>query len=233
MGALWRFLWQTLKSGFEAGFILAALCAGIAGFLYLLYPIIKRMRPKEVRWEERRMMSHRLYKVSGRGRIAYLILCLEEALRYYGQDLSAWEWILRKLWSIADCSENDWIDIWLDSIGELLPSEVLAGGAAETASAEIGNARTLYTQAGTAMIVINAEIENAYTIVGQWSPDMDAYDPDAIRVIEKVEEEMHAFGVPLPSNETIQPLLAQKDAFLGEPFDGARLSCISNISKQE
>ncbi len=77
------------------------------------------------------------------------------------------------------------------------------------------------------MIVINAVIENAYTIVGQWDPDTIKYDPDAIRLIEKVEETMMAFGVPLPSNEIIQPLLAQKDFSLGKPFDGLRLSYLS------
>ncbi len=142
-----------------AGAAFAAACAGFAGFFYLLYRIMKLMRPKEARQKEQRILSHRLYKVSGRGRIAYLILCLEETLRFYGQDFSAWEWILRQLWSITDCSENNWIDIWLDSIGELLPGEVLANNTPETASAEISKVRTLYTQAGTAMIVINDVVQ--------------------------------------------------------------------------
>ncbi len=77
------------------------------------------------------------------------------------------------------------------------------------------------------MIVINAVIENAYTIVGQWDYDTTSNDPDAIRLIEKVEETMMAFGVPLPSSEIIQPLLAQKDFSLGRPFDGSRLSYLS------
>ncbi len=220
-------IWQLLERGFMGGIVFAAACAGFAGFFYLLYRLIKLTRPKEVRWEEQRILSHRLYQVSGRGRIAYLILCLEGTLRFYGQDLNAWEWVLRRLWSITDCSENNWIDIWLDSVGELLPSEVLTNDTTETASVEISKARTLYTQAGTAMIVINAVIENAYTIVCQWEPDTIEYDPDAIRLIEKVEETMKAFGVPLPSNEIIQPLFEQKDFSFGKPFDGLRFSYIS------
>ncbi len=208
---------QLLERGFMGGVVIAAVFAGFAGFLYLLYRLIKLMRPKEVRREEQRVLSHRFYKVSGRGRVAYLILCLEETLRFYGQDFSAWEWILRRLWSITDCSENNWIDIWLDSVGELLPSTVLAGNPAEAASAEVSKARTLYTQAGSAMIVINAIIENAYTIVGGWSPDTIAHDPDALFLIDKVEETMTAFGVPLPSNEIIQPLFEQKDFSFGKP----------------
>ena len=140
-------IWMLLEKGLMGGVVFAAVCAGFAGFFYLLYRLIKLMRPKELRQEEQRIISHRLYKISGRGRIAYLILCLEETLRYYGQDLSAWEWILRKLWSITDCSENNWIGIWLDSIGELLPSMVLTNNTTEATPAEISKARTLYTQA--------------------------------------------------------------------------------------
>jgi len=223
-------MWQLLERGFIAGIAFAAACAGAAGAFYLLYRLIKLMRPKEARQEEKRILSHRFYKVSWRGRIAYLILCLEETLRFYGQDLNAWEWILRRLWSITDCSENNWIDIWLDSIEELLPSVVLANNTAETTPAEIGKARTLYTQAGTAMIVINTVIENAYAIVCQWSPDTIAHDPNALCLIDKVEETMNTFGVPLPSSKIIQPLLEQKDLSFGKPFDRSRFS---DMSKQE
>ncbi len=223
-------IWQLLERGFIGGVVFAAACAGFAGFFYLLYRLLKLTRPKEVRWEEQRILSHRLYQVSWRGRIAYLILCLEETLRFYGQDLNAWEWILRQLWSITDCSENNVFTIWLDSVGELLPSEVLTNNTAEATSAEISKARTLYTQAGTAMIVINAVIDHAYTIVCQWDSDTIADDPEAIRLIDKVEETMMAFGVPLPSDEIIQPLFEQKDSSLGKPFDGLRFSY---LSKQE
>jgi len=221
--------WQLLERGLMAGIAFAAVCAGFAGFFYLLYRLIKLMRPKEVRQKEQRLLSHRLYRVSGRGRIAYLILCLEETLRFYGQDFSAWEWILRQLWSITDCSESNWIDSWLDAIGELLPDIVLTNNTAETTSPERSKARTLYTQAGTAMIVINAIMESAYTIVCEWSPDTIAHDPDALCHIDKAEETMSAFGVPLPASERIQLLLEQRDFSLGKPFDGL---CFSDLSKQ-
>jgi len=216
---------RLFERGVMGGVVFAAACAGFAGVLYLLYRLIKCTRPKEVRQAERRIASHRLYRVSGRGRIAYLILCLEETLRFYGQELRDWEGILGQLWSITDCAETNWMDIWLDSLEELLPSTVLASNGA--ASGERSEAQTLYAQAGNAMIVINAIMENAYTIVAEWSPHTVAHDPDALLHIEKAEETMRAFGVPLPSDEIVQPLLAQKDFSLGKPFDGARLSYLS------
>ncbi len=215
---------QLSERGFMGGVVIAAAFAGFAGFLYFLYRLVKFMRPKKIRQEEKRILSHRFYKVSGRGRVAYLILCLEGTLRFYEQDFSAWEWVLRQLWSITDCSKNNWIDIWLDSIGELLPSMVLANNTAEITSAEISKVRTLYTQAGNAMIVINTILENAYTIVGEWSPNTIAHDPDALFRIDNVEAAMTAFGVPLPSNEILKPLFEQKDFSFGKPFNGLRFS---------
>jgi len=223
-------IWELLERGLLGGVVFAAALTGFAGFLYLLRRLIKLTRPKEVRLAEQRILSHRFYRVSGRGRAAYLILCLEEALQFYKQELTAWDWILRKFWSITNCSENNWIDIWLDSIGELLPSEVLTNNTAKAVSAEISKARTLYTQAGTAMIVINAIFEHAYTMVCEWGPDTAAPDPDALCHIDKAEETMRAFGVPLPSKESIQPLFEQKDSLLGEPFDGLRLSCLADVT---
>lgn len=44
---------------------------------------------------------------------------------------------------------------------------------------------------------------------------------------------MKQFGVPLPSNSMIQPLLKQKDVSGGKPFDGWRFSTLSTISKPE
>ena len=52
-------------------------------------------QPKTVHQGEQWVHSHPFYKVSGRGRVAYLILCLEEVLLFYEQDFSVWERILR------------------------------------------------------------------------------------------------------------------------------------------
>lgn len=212
-----------LERGLAGGAVIAAVFAGFAGFLYLLYRFTKHMRPKELRQEERRILSHRLYRVSGRGRAAYLILCLKSALKFYRQDFSDWEWILGRLWSITELSESNWMDTWLDSVGELLPETVLVDGGGEGPE-EAGRARFLYTQAGSAMIVINAILDSVYTMICEWSPDTAAHDPDGLCRIDEAEEVMKRFGVPLPSDEMIYPLLKQRDASFGEPFEWIRLS---------
>lgn len=221
-------IWQLIERGFIGGIVITATFTGVAGFLYLLYRLIKFMRPKEVRQEEQRILSHPFYPVSGRGRIAYFILCLENTLQFYKQDVFAWEWILRKLWSITNDSKNSWIDVWLDSVGEILPSMVLTNHSGNAVSEEIKKAQALYTQTGNAMIVINAILESVYAMVAEWSPNTSAHDPDGIYYIDEVEEVMKKFAVPPPSNETIQRLLAeQKDSSFGNPFDGLRFSVLS------
>ena len=79
---------QLLERGFWGGIVAATALIGFAGCLYLVYRLIKSLQPKEVKQEEQRILSHRFYKASGRGRVAYLILCLEEVLQLYGQDFS-------------------------------------------------------------------------------------------------------------------------------------------------
>lgn len=216
---------QLLERGFLGGIVIAAAFVGFAVFLYLVYRLIKFLQPKTVRQEEQRVHSHPFYKVSGRGRIAYLILCLEEVLLFYGQDFSAWEQILRELWSITNGSEGDWIGTWLDSVEPLLPSQILT--TAPSSSDDIRKIRNLYTQSGTKMILVSALMESVYTMVCEWAPDTVAYDPDALHFIDETEEMMKKWGVPLPAGENVQFLIAQKDFSLGKPFEGLRLSYLS------
>ena len=220
---------QLLERGFLGGIVIAAAFVGFAVFLYLVYRLIKFLQPKTVRQEEQRVHSHPFYKVSGRGRTAYLILCLEEVLLFYGQDFSAWEQILRELWSITNGSEGDWIGTWLDSVEPLLPSQILT--TAPSSSDDIRKIRNLYTQSGTKMILVSALMESVYTMVCEWAPDTVAYDPDALHFIDKTEEMMKKWGVPLPAGENVQFLITQKDFSLGKPFEGLRLSYLSKNCK--
>lgn len=220
---------QFLERGFWGGIVIAAAFVGFAVFLYLVYRLIKFLQPKTIRQEEQRVHSHPFYKVSGRGRVAYLILCLEEVLLFYGQDFSAWEQILRELWSITNGSEGDWIGTWLDSVEALLPSQILT--TAPSSFDDIRKIRNLYTQSGTKMILVSALMESVYTMVCGWAPDTVAYDLDALHFIDEIEEMMKKWGVPLPAGENVQFLIAQKDFSLGKPFEGLRFSYLSKNCK--
>lgn len=215
-----------LQRGFAGGIVTAVVFAGFAGFLYLAYQLIKFMRPQEVRQDKQRVLSHRFYKVSGRGRVAYIILCLEVALQFYKQDLPEWDVILRKLWSVTVNNEGCWIDAWVDDISELLPEAVLTDNS-DAVSEAASKTRKLYIQAGYTMIVINAILENVYRMVAEWSADTKANDPDGLYHIDAAEEIMKKFAVPLPPDEIVELLLTkQRGSSLGAPFDGLQYSCL-------
>lgn len=84
------------------------------------------------------------------------------------------------------------------------------------------------------MILVNTLMENAYTMVCEWSPDMVAHAPDALHYIDEAEEMLKKFSVPLPANEAVQFLTSQKDSSLGRSFEGVRLSYLSKtVSNSE
>ena len=116
----------------------------------------------------------------------------------------------------------------MDSVGELLSDRILT--TAPPFSDDIREIRDLYTQSGTKMILVNALMENAYTMVCEWSPDTVAHNPDSLHFIDEAEEMMEKWGVPLPADEAVRFLLTQKDFSLGKPFDGLRLSHLSKES---
>lgn len=209
------------------GVAVAAVAGGAVGGFCIACWLIKRVLPKKLQQDEAYILSHRFYRVSGRGRVAYLIICLEEALHFYKQDLAAWEGILRKLWSITYRTEDDWVNAWLDSIGSILPSVVLTDSAAGKDPEEINSVQGLYEQAGKYMIVINALMESAYTLVCQWSPSTTAHDPNALFLIDEAKQVMKDFGVPFPSDSLIEPLLLQTDCLFGKPFNGWQFSRLS------
>lgn len=84
------------------------------------------------------------------------------------------------------------------------------------------------------MILVNTLMENIYTMVCEWSPDMVAHAPDALHYIDEAEEMLKKFSAPLPANEAVQFLTSQKDSSLGRSFEGVRLSYLSKtVSNSE
>ena len=70
----------------------------------------------------RRKTAHKFRRVSKRGRAAYLILCFEECLSFYGEDIGDWKWILEELWEITSTWD---IERWVKRVCDLTPESVL------------------------------------------------------------------------------------------------------------
>ncbi|MES2776855.1 MAG: hypothetical protein V4722_21945 [Bacteroidota bacterium] len=68
------------------------------------------------------MHSNEFRNVSIRGRMAFGIICFENALKHFDYDVEDWQMILRELWSFT---EIEYIDEWLYSFAEYKASSIL------------------------------------------------------------------------------------------------------------
>jgi len=61
-------------------------------------------------------------QVSMRGRVAYAIMCLEEAILQVAAEPGDWIWLLERLWKYTSA---DSLDLWQEETAEITPSVVL------------------------------------------------------------------------------------------------------------
>ena len=193
-------------------------CAAVGGLLTgaaIVFTLgCRLLRPKAERQQEALLRVHRFYPVSGRGRAAYLLLCLEAALAALDQDRAAWAWLLERLWSVV--SETDWIR-WLRETEPLLPRSVLASECGEAEEAGPAAARALYVQAGWRMLALDPLLEGLYQLVNRWD-DGEAHCSEGLAAVDLAEGVLERLSIPLPNGEPLEALLARRDPFLGDPF---------------
>lgn len=199
----------------------------------------QRKEKKEVRVRNKEWKHHRFYPISKRARAAYLILCLEESLLFYSQDIHKWEWVLKKLWDVATTDyEEDWVDV-----DNLLPEEVLAYATYEElekhyrsapfpyihSKVEFAYLQDLYSNVGPALEVIEQLMDHIYdVIVEDWGQDETPHTPSALQYIDQAEQLLREKEIPLPHDEqALNFLISQKDKHFGKPFDGLRFSILS------
>lgn len=177
------------------------------------------------------------YQVSKRARAAYLILCLEQVLLFYGLDFEKWDWVLKKLWEITSTNDEE---SWIFQISDLLPEEVLTHRTLEEVEAERKGMAIyfcysfseerfqyfgkLYREAGhpTAEQVL----ENIYHVVAEeWGQAEEANTPSSLSYIEETEKLLTEQKIPLPTDpQTLKFLMGHRDPHLGKPFDGLQFS---------
>lgn len=231
---------QMLQRGFLVGAVIAACLSGFVAFFYIIYLIIKVFKNDK----ESKCKIHKFWKVSKRGRAAYLILCLEEALKFYNQDFSKWKWILEELWKITTIPESE-EENWIFRIYDILPNMVFGYNTWEElktdekenlitlnyiySEEQFYNLKNLYENAGYRMIVFNSLLEYiCYVISDDYGQYKTPHTPDALEFIDKAEEILHNYKIPLPNDEkTLHFIFSQKDKYIGKAFNGLSLSILS------
>ncbi|MCC6371102.1 MAG: hypothetical protein IT236_08870 [Bacteroidia bacterium] len=69
---------------------------------------------------ENKISSESFVEISNRGRVAYAICCLENAMEHYKEKSKGWDFVLENLWTF--CNQN--MAIWQERTSELRPETV-------------------------------------------------------------------------------------------------------------
>jgi len=140
-------LLEKLPFVFIFGAAFAVMLAGMAAGGWLLVKLAKALRRLALSPEERQKQAaaarHPFAGVSLRGKEAWLVCCLEEALVACGLDAEqgepgSWYPLLALLWKFPELPE-EFIEDWLDETADILPSSVLScdpGGPGELSQGE-------------------------------------------------------------------------------------------------
>lgn len=77
---------------------------------------------KAYRARYKTLLSGQFEKISIRGRVAYAICCLENAMETYGAQGESWDLLLKNLWSFTSSNE---LDKWFYLNNRFLPGEII------------------------------------------------------------------------------------------------------------
>lgn len=217
--------------------------------LYALYRIFfssseeqkqKRTRKTSRKAERRQWQDHSFFLVSKRGRAAYLILCFEEALKFYDSgDLDNWKWLLHELWQITSTWD---VEGWVDRICDASPETVLeyrsyqewkeykekVGLWCNLTEEEFVSLQRLYSQGKLFFPVIYKLYETVLdSVILDWGDLEEKHTPSALSAIERAEQILTEHGIPFPQNQqALNFIMHHRDGHYGKTFDGISLSSV-------
>lgn len=184
--------------------------------------------------------KHRFFPVSKRGRAAYLILCLEEALKFYdSEDLDNWKWLLNELWQITSTWD---IDEWVGRISDASYESIMAHSTYQEeiehdkkigfwfnlSEDEFVSLHALYSENKFFFPVIYALYDKIIDIIILDWGDLEAeHTPSALSAIEEAEQIITEHGIPFPQDQqALNFIMSHRDGHYGKPFNGIPLSSI-------
>lgn len=199
-----------------------------------------RARRAARKTERRQWQNHRFFPVSKRGRAAYLILCFEEALRFYdGGDFDNWKWLLRELWQITSTWD---IDGWVGRICDASPETILeyrsyqewnehkkkVGFWCNLTEKEFISLQKLYSQGKQFFPVIYKLYETVLDVITlDWGDLEEKHTPSTLSAIERAEQILTEHGIPFPQDQqALNFIMNHRDGHYGKPFDGISLSSV-------
>mgnify|MGYP000000919288 CR=1 FL=1 len=207
-----------------------------------------REKKADIKAERRQWQGHRFFPISKRGRAAYLILCFEEALKFYNsENLDCWKWLLGELWQITSTWD---IDGWVGRIGDASPETVLeyrsyqeiedrmkrislqsgVGFWYSLTEKEFISLKKLYEQEKDHSFfpVIYGLYKTILDVITlDWGDLEINHTPSALSAIDEAEQILTEHSIPLPQNQqALNFIMKHRDGHYGKPFDGIPLSSI-------
>ncbi len=190
--------------------------------------------------------GHKFGRVSKRGRAAYLNMCLEECLLFYGESISDWEWVLKELWEITSTWD---IERWVKRVCDLSPESVLPyasyqemmerihkiGYWYELSEESFSYLQRLYHREHTQFQLISDMLDRIYGVIADdWGSTEEAFTPSCLHNIDEAEEMMINNHIPLPADPlALKFIMEHRDRHYGDPFDGIRFSVLAKTNSNE
>ena len=193
--------------------------------------------------------KHKFFYISMRGRAAYLILCLEEALKYYdNNNLKRWKWLLNELWKITSTWD---IDGWIGRVTEATYDSIMEFNtyqeriehdksitftccSCDLSEEEFVYLHELYSENQPFFPVIFALCDKIIDVIALNAGDpatgcCTPYSPFCLPLIDEAEGILVEHGIPFPQNiDAISYIMKHKDRYYGPTFDGHKFSILSD-----
>lgn len=220
---------------FLFGVAFAVMIAGMGTGAWLLVKLVSalgwlRLSPEE-RERQAAAARHPFAKVSLRGKAAWLICCLEQALLAWGLDAEegepgSWYPVLALLWKFPELPE-ECLEDWLGQAEDILPSNLLSPSpdlAPRPQGGQVRLAAALYREAGSKMALLGPLVELPVRLVRENREEPGLHPELPLALLDEAKELLESYGVPQPPADIRDFLLGQRSPGMGERFVGRQCS---------
>lgn len=176
------------------------------------------------------MNANEFRDVSIRGRVAFSILCLENAIEHFHVELLPWDFVLEKLWEFT--SSTGYLDDWSGYMSEIMPDNILSEpkypsmkfedmGFQYISKQYFNTLRDVYLQAGATLCCIIDKI--FFLATGEMYGALHDGAPYNLEHLQEIIDMMEQHTIPLPSIEVLKSYSFQEEGGWGRHFDRSEL----------
>lgn len=174
-------------------------------------------------------MNQNFEDISIKGRVAYGINCLENAINHYNYGKEKWQFVLGQLWKFTDI---EYLDDWYYQTAEFMPDSILEDEKYNEADFEfIDKAQfyklyDLYTNANEPvkrMIRMIFDI-GSKELYGK----IQGHSDSTLKHLKEVMNLCQSENIKLPNGEIYRKYSFEENGGWGESFEGREMSLILN-----